>query len=314
MQDAANEFDLPLAGLNKSEWREKLAEISNENGEFTELGPRHFASYIEGVETLVVTFETVQGIRGLGETGQPLGWDLNSALDWAHLCVVADGDTWFRDEAVWDFFDELTDDGFFDAFDQVLFYGAGPCGYAAAAFSISSPGATVVAIQPQATLDPDVTEWDDRFTEMRRLDFAGRYSYAPDMIDGAERVYIIYDPAQSLDAMHAALFHKPHVTKLRLRWMGGAIQSDLMEMQILYRVLAQAGSGKLKPVSFAQLYRARRKYPQYLRRLLAAIDIKERDGLALQLSMAVTRRMNAPRFQRRLLQLEAKLGKADAAQ
>jgi hypothetical protein len=50
--------------------------------------------------------------------------------------------------------------GFFDDFDQVVFYGAGQCGYAAAAFSVATPGATVVAIQPQATLDPRVTEWD----------------------------------------------------------------------------------------------------------------------------------------------------------
>jgi hypothetical protein len=42
------------------------------------------------------------------------------------------------------------DDGFFDEFEQVIFYGSGSSGYAAAAFSVAAPGATVIAVQPQA--------------------------------------------------------------------------------------------------------------------------------------------------------------------
>ena len=40
-------------------------------------------------------------------------------------------------------------------------------------------------MQPQATLDPRVAEWDDRFLHMRRTDFTDRYGYAPDMLDAA---------------------------------------------------------------------------------------------------------------------------------
>ena len=64
---------------------------------------------------------------------------------------------WFRYPKVHAYFNRLVDDGFFDDLDKVVFYGAGPCGYAAATFSVAAPGATVVAIQPQATLDPRVT-------------------------------------------------------------------------------------------------------------------------------------------------------------
>ncbi len=312
MQDAANTFDQPLADLPKEDWLAKLAEITSEHGRFTELGDRHFAAFIEGDETLVVTFETVQGMRALTDTAQPVGWDLTKALGWSHLCLASDGDTWFRDPAVWDYMDDLIDEGFFDEYEHVLFYGAGPCGYAATAFSVASPGCTVVAIQPQATLDPRITNWDDRFADERRRDFTSRFGYGPDMLDAAERAFILFDPEEHMDAMHAALYTRPHVTPLRLPHMGAAIQSDLIEMQLLYRVLAQAGSGKLSAESYARLYRARRGYPPYLRRVLAALDTQGRDHLSWMLAENVTRRMKAPRFQRRLAELSGKLGKDDA--
>ena len=50
------------------------------------------------------------------------------------------GDTWFRDNRVYGYFDRLIADGFFEDFDTVIFYGAGSCGYAAAAFSVAAPG------------------------------------------------------------------------------------------------------------------------------------------------------------------------------
>ena len=130
---------------------------------------------------------------------------------WSHLSIISDGDTSFHDPKVYSYFDRLDDDGIFDDFDHVVFYGAGPCEYAAAAFSVATPGATVVAIQPQATLDPQITEWDDRYVKMRRADFSSRYGYAPDMLDAAEQAYVIYDPCERLDAAHAAMFTRSNV-------------------------------------------------------------------------------------------------------
>lgn len=317
MHDSEDTFQQPLVGLSKRDWLMTLAQIARENGAFNALGPRHFAAFLEGEDdtsTLLVTFETIQGIRALSETSQPLGWDLANAFGWAHLGFCSDGDTWFRDERIYNHMDRLTDDGLFDAYDRVVFFGAGPCGYAAAAYSIAAPGATVVAIQPQASLAPEVAEWDTRFAEMRRADFSSRYGYAPDMLDAAAEAFVLYDPAQPLDAMHAALFTKPHVHKLRLRHMGDAIQCDLMDMQVLRRILAKAGTGKLDALSFAKLYRARRSHAPYLRRLLFAVDNKGREELALMLARNVTARMSAPRIQRRLAQLEAKLGTDQAAE
>ncbi|GGL86814.1 hypothetical protein GCM10011534_05860 [Pseudooceanicola nanhaiensis] len=302
MNETDTAFGRSLAGLDASDWLREFVDIAEEHGYFQPLGKHHFAALVERGVTLLVTFETLPAIRTEGE---PLGWQMVRDHGWSHLCIASDTDTWFRDPKVYGFFDRLIDDGFLEDFERVVFYGAGPCGYAAAAFSVAAPGATVLAVAPQATLDPGLTLWDDRFPEMRRVDFTDRYGFAPDMIEAAERAFVIFDPTILQDAAHAALFRRPNVTYLRMRRMGPAIETDLKTMRILPRLLELAGTGRLTPRSFARLARTRRSHPPYLRRLLAAVEAAERPGLALALCRNVVSRMKAPRFARRLETLEA---------
>lgn len=303
-QDDENGIETSLADLSKAEWKAALIAQADAHGMSQDLGKRHFATFIDKKETLLVTFETIQGIRALSETAQPFGFDMVKAQGWSHLCLISDGDTWFRDDDVYAFFDQLIDDGFFEDFDRVLFYGAGPCGYAAAAYSVASPGATVIAVQPQATLEARMTEWDERFIEMRRTDFTSRYGFAPDMLDAAEQAFILYDPRQTLDAVHATLFARSNVTRLRMPFMGSTLQTQLIEMKILYRLLSLAGAGKLTRQKFFELYRARRDDGTYLRNLMAHLDQNERFYLTMLLCRNVTSRMRARRFRRRLEHLE----------
>ena len=132
-------IDSSLADMPKRDWLRAIEAVAEEDGYFQSLGKRHFSAFIERETTLLVTFETYQGMHALSDKAQPLGWDMVRNHDWSHLCLASDGDTWFRAEEVYAYFDRLIDDGFFDEFDQVLFYGAGPCAYAAAAYSVASP-------------------------------------------------------------------------------------------------------------------------------------------------------------------------------
>ncbi len=299
MQDAANTFDMPLSDLkDRDAWLDKVAELTEEDGYMQRLGDRHAAIFVEEKPILLVTFETHQRIAEISEDCQPMGWDMVKALGWSHLCLVSDGDTWFRDRAVYGFFDRLVDDGFFEDFDQVIFYGAGPCGYAAAAFSVAAPGAKVVAIQPQATLDPRVAEWDHRYLPMRRTAFDDRYGYAPDMLDAAAHAYILYDPEIELDAMHAALFTRSNVTKFRMRYMAEDLDKSLIRMQILYRILAQASADKLNTAALARLYRARRNDTGYQFNLLRRLMADSRHYLTILLTNKVLEQRRAPRFRR----------------
>ena len=314
MQDLAKTLEVSLAEMSKRDWLTALAELSEENGHFQPLGKKHFSSYIAGSETLLVTFESYDGIQRISPNAHPLGWEVAKVLGWSSLSVMSDGQSWFRDREVYAYFDDLIDDGFFEEFDNVVFYGAGPCGYAAAAYSIAAPGARVLALQPQATLDPRVAEWDERFIRQRRLDFTSRYGYAPDMIDAAQEAFVIYDPEELEDAMHAALFTRPNVHKLRLRHAGGALQFSLRNMKILSRLIALGGTGRLTPEIFAKLARARREDLQYLRNLLRHLDDKGRTKLAHALCKNVTTRMDGvPAFERRLKGLETRLAELEGA-
>ncbi|MEW9920655.1 phosphoadenosine phosphosulfate reductase [Marimonas sp. MJW-29] len=312
MTDDMPTLETSLVDLPRQDWLSLVEEIVDADGYVEDLGKRHHAILLEEGDTLLVTFETLQGIQALSDLGQPLGWEMVRAYGWSHLCLASYGDTWFREKAVYGYFDRLIDDGFFDDFERVIFYGAGPCGYAAAAFSVAAPGATVVAVQPQATLDPRVTEWDDRFTDMRIEDFTSRYGYAPDMLDAAEQAFVFYDPRETLDAMHAALFTRPNVTKLRMRFMGDALQTDMLDMEIWTDILEAAGTGKLDEKRFAALYRKRRDYRPYLRNLLAVLDMGEREGLMEALCANVTSRMNARKFAHVLRHLQRKRATAEA--
>ncbi len=304
--------DKSLSGLKKSEWLAELSAIAGEVGQYQTLGPRHVMTCIDLAPhadatrdtTLLVTFETMQGIQLQSDIGQPFGWEMVRAQDWSHLGLISDGDTWFRAAQIYALFDQLTDDGFFESFDRVLFYGAGPCGYAAAAFSVAAPGARVLTVQPQATLDSRITEWDNRFAHMRRTSFTDRYGYAPDMLDAADQAFVVYDPAQDLDAMHASLFTRPNVTKLRMRYMGGALQGDLILMNLLDELLVNLADGTLDTVQFAKLARARRNHRAYIRNLLGHVDQAQRPYLSMVLCRSVVSRLKMPRIKHRLKQLE----------
>lgn len=303
--DTTDLSTLDLRGLSDGEWHAAMADLGAVHGFHEPLGAQHSAVFVEQGDTLIVTFETLPGIRALSDDGAPLGLEFVRGLGWSHLSLIATGDTWFRDDAVYAFFDQINDDGFFDEFDRVIFYGAGPCGYAAAAYSVSSPGAVVVALQPQATLDPRVTEWDPRFAAQRRVDFTNRYGYAPDMLEAAKQGFVLYDPREPLDAMHAALFERRNVTRFRLPFLGSAVQSDMVELDLLYPLITAAAAGTLDTHSFAEIWRTRRDHPPYLRRLLARVEAKGRHRLAEWLCANVVARLPAPRFKRKLEALRA---------
>ncbi|WP_212525216.1 phosphoadenosine phosphosulfate reductase [Actibacterium sp. MT2.3-13A] len=290
-----------------SAWYARMAAVGDEQGRFERLGPDHAALFIEQAPTLLVTFESADTIRNTRMDQMPLAATLVDEAGWSQLTLMAEGETWFRDPAVYAFFDRLVDEAFFEDFDRVVFYGADMGGYAAAAFSVAAPGATVIALAPQATLDPRVCEWDDRFFAYRRLNFSDRYGYAPDMIDAAERAYILYDPQNPLDAMHAALFTRANAVKLRCRHFGATLETDLLNMGVLTELIDAACEGQMSPRVFHQLLRARRDYLPYLRHLLVHLERSERPYLAALLCRSAIKRTSRPRFRKRLEELKAML-------
>lgn len=282
---------------SSAEWFARIEEIGETLGHYQPIGARHAAFFVDDGPTLLVVFDAAATIRAAGADQMPAGYGLARAEGWSYLCLIADGETWFRDPAVWAYFDRQLDDGFFEDFEQVLFYGVEMGGYAAAAYSVAAPGSVVLTVRPQATLEPDCAEWDGRFPQARRLDFVSRYGYAPEMVEAAAKVFVIYDPDRTHDAMHATLFRQPHVTRLRCRHMGGRLEVGLMKLGLVEQILRLAAEDRLDAPTFYRLYReARRSHMPYLLRLISKLTAQQRNGLAARVAGWALSRQEHPKL------------------
>ena len=87
MADIRTKIDVSLSDLKVADWKRRLTEIGQDCGETENLGFRHFALRIDAGPVLLVTFETVQGIRALSERAVPLGFDLVQSQGWSSISV-----------------------------------------------------------------------------------------------------------------------------------------------------------------------------------------------------------------------------------
>lgn len=286
-------------------WLSAMDAVADEDGYLDQLGPSHWAFFAETGPALLVTFERAEEIRA--RDGQmPAAWSLCREKGWSLLTLIAEGETFWRDRAVWGYVDRLVDDAFFDDFDSVLFYGAGAGGYAAAAYVVAAPGARALLVAPRATLDPGLAGWDNRHRAARRLDFTRRYGFAPDMTEGARQVWLIRDPLNLPDAVHASLFRRPWTTLLAAPRTGEATEATLQAIEVLDPLLIAAMDGSLTPGLYAQLWRKRRDHMPWLRQILADAAQSGHPAREAAICRSVTGRMKAPKFAKRLADLTAK--------
>ncbi len=293
------------AATSDSEWLALIGQIGRDAGSFAPIGAHHHAFFMDDDPTLIVSFDTVRNIRM--RSGQmPAGFAIAREMGWSYLAIIAEGETWFRDPAIYAHFDGLVDDAFFEDYNRTVFIGTDMGAYAACAFSVTAPGATVLAFNPRATLDPARAGWDHRSPAGRRMDFTSRYGYAPDMTEGAGQVFAFFDPTQILDAMHASLFAGPWVTALRMPYLAGRTEWAIQQVDLMPDLLQSAVKGTFSAAHFAKLWRIRRQFGPYLKGILAANEDAGKTRRAIAVCRSVVRRLNAPRFRRRLAELEAK--------
>ncbi|WP_127047801.1 phosphoadenosine phosphosulfate reductase [Pseudorhodobacter sp. E13] len=292
------------AMMDRAGWLSLLENMGNDSGFFEPLGKSHWAVFNEDGPTLVISFDRLEDIRALEPGKMPHIFGQATQNGWSHLSLISEGDTWYRDKAVYAFLDRLVDESFFDDYDRVVFYGAGMGGYAAAAFSVTAPGCTVLALQPRASLDPEIAGWETRYTASRRLNFTDRYGYAPDMTEGAAEVFTLHDPYNKLDAMHVALFRKSFATHLKARFLGDHLVTALSDMGVLPKLVKAVCDGKLSAPFYNKLWRERRSFGNYLRWILRACAKAGHPKREAMICRSVTNRLRAPGFRSHLEKLE----------
>lgn len=293
-----------ISDMPRDEWVGAIEEIGEEAGYFEPLGAQHCVMFCDEAPRLLVTFETYDSITERSDDGLPLGFGFAKKHGWSHLAIIAHSNDpashWFRAHNIYGYFDRLVDEGFFEDFDQVVFYGAGASGYAACAYSVAAPGATVLAVAPQATLDARLASWDTRFANTRRMDFTTRYGFAPDMVDAADCAFVLYDPNIAHDAMHAALFNRPHTNLRPLRNFGADPEFEMLEMDALEPIIVAAMDGTLTQQKVTRALRNRRDHTGYQRRLLADLSVKNHPMLTARLCTHALKKHSGWRFKKAL--------------
>lgn len=279
----------PVPEGNDEAWATIARGLAGDDGFYRDNGMHSFL-FVPRSDTLVVTFDNLDLAMGKREERRPWGFQFIEKQGWSMLGVMANGWTWYRDDWVAAEFDRLAADGFFARFSRVVFYGASMGGYAAAAFSAACPGADVVAISPQSTLDKALVPWETRYHTAWDKDFTGRYGDAAEASQGAARVMILFDPYEPLDAGQATRFTAPNVLALRTPLMGHRLGSSLNQMGILSPVILAALDGSLTATGFYRILRARREFPRYQKELFQRAVDRGRPALARRVAKWVLSR------------------------
>lgn len=278
----------PPAPETDAGWAEIARSLAGPKGFYTDNGSHSFL-YIPRGKTLVVSFDNLDIAMNKRDDRRPWGFAFIEKQGWSMLGVMAGGWTWYRDGWVGQEFDRLVAEGFFAQFEKVVFYGASMGGYAACAFSAAVPGADVVAISPQSTLDKAVVPWETRYKVAWDSDFSGKYGDASAACAAARRVAILYDPYEPLDAGHANRFTTANVMKLRTPLLGHRLGSSLHQMGILSPIILGALDGSLTEAAFYRRLRARRSFARYQRELFSRAVAKGHTRLARRLGEWVLR-------------------------
>ena len=88
--DSIEIFDASEAETD-ADWLAIMDEIGEEAGYLESLGADHSAFFSDLGPVLLVTFETLDGIRSAGGGQMPLGYQIAAPRGWSSLSIVAQG-------------------------------------------------------------------------------------------------------------------------------------------------------------------------------------------------------------------------------
>ncbi|WP_415182344.1 glycosyltransferase family 2 protein [Phaeovulum sp.] len=284
-----------------------------QKGGFFWEGPESALFFEPFGKRLIVSFDNLSIVRG-DDPRWPWGYRfLTQTMGYSILGVMANERNWFRDGFVHDSFDVLRDAGFFDKFEDVVFYGASMGGFAALTYARAAPGARVLAIAPQSTLDRRIMPNEDRWGWTARLDWDDRYADAAGATANAREVITIHDPYFAPDQAQIARLSGDNLRRLHMPFFGHQLPNALLQMGILKPILVDLFNGTLDDRRFYSLLRARRNLPRFQHDLLMKAEEKQHPKLAIQVCEYILKRRDATNVSRSLDRIRASLATTGAA-
>lgn len=314
MKKHAISFESGLTELDHAAWLQKILEIGAALGTSEALGDHLAAAFLEAGPNLIVTFENGDILRRQNRYAEPTGFAYTRRDGWSSLAIVSSRMSWFREAELIEYFDRLADEGFFDTFDNVLFYGEQTGGYAACTYSVTAPGSTVLALSPISTLTPSIAGFDPRSRRAKQVDFTSRYGFAPSMVEAAKDAYVVFCPQHRQESIHAAIFTRDNVTKLPAFGSAVGMSELLEELDVLEDIIRAAMAGSLTRSVFGDQYRARREHAPYLQALMRRAIEAGHQKLAVGACAVALREVDDPELRQIYEDLQTQLSNDELAQ
>lgn len=260
---------------------------------FLEKMDHHAITFHErSYKMLVISFDNIATVNDLSFAREPWGWKFFRDQGWSHMGVICRTKAWMRDAEIIDYLQQKSDSGFFSKFDRVVLTGSSMGGFAALVFSQLIHGATVVAYNPQSTLDERLVPWETRYGMGRNQDWDLPYGDGAEAVKTVGKAYVFYDPFFELDKKHAARLAGPNTVFLKTWFSNHFAAPMLRKLGLLKPVMLATADGSLTPDAYYKMFRARRTLPWYMR------GIEERGSEAHpELCAAARRRFRALRRQ-----------------
>ncbi len=231
---------------------------------FLEKRLRHSLMFVKRpVNRLLVTFDNLSNVNDTALDRAPWAFKYAQDEQISHLGIMAHVSDWYRDPDLIDRMKKLKKDGLFDGYDRVVFAGVSMGGYAAIAYGSLVPGAHVVSVNPQSTLDPDLVPWESRYENGRRQDWTLPLGDAAKLTKTLGPVNIFYDPYHDLDQRHIDRFSGDNIRVFKCWFSNHKTAVFLRKINALKPVMSHCIFDELKELDFYRLYRERRYLPWY---------------------------------------------------
>lgn len=184
---------------------------------FRVVGDTAFLWFEPRDEVLLVTFDNLATV----DNPYPrLPWLHRQADELGHslLGVQSHAKDWFRQDTAPALIRALAEQGFFAPFSTIVFVGASMGGFAALNFAPLVPGARVLALSPQSTMNRQIAPFERRFPWAVRNSEWDR----PAFLDAAAAVpflpsaTVLFDPFVFEDKLHAMRLAGPNVQLVRV--------------------------------------------------------------------------------------------------
>lgn len=279
-------------------WFEELRPGGQGEG-FLQRGLRHSLLFVRRpVKRLLVTFDNLSNVGDTSPEREPWAFKFAQDRSISHLGVLAHGASWFRDPDLIAQFEKLKNEGFFDDYERVIFAGVSMGGFASIAFGSLVPGAHVVSINPQSTLDEGLVPWETRYEGGRRQDWTLPLSDAAELTGNLGKVQIFYDPYHELDRKHVARFSGDNIHVFHCRYSNHKTAVFMRKIGILKPVMEKAVFEDLNALEFYRLYRARRELRWWKNAIAGYFTERGRVEIAEAFGMAFRKRLRRIERQR----------------